>query len=63
MRKLITLNLELLKPKKLHKLPRMQLEKLRKALLPGKRGPKMPRKKLPRKWPMMRKRPKRERRS
>jgi len=53
-------NLELLRARELRKLPRMLLEKQRKMLLPGKRGPKMPKRKLPKKWPKTRKRLKRE---
>ena len=53
-------NLELLKLRKLKKLLRMLLEKPRTMLLPGKRGLKMPKKKLPKKWPKTRKRPRKE---
>ena len=63
MKKLITLNLELLKQKELQKLPKTLPEKLRKVLLPGKRGPKKPKKKLLKKWQRMRKRLRPERRS
>ena len=59
---MITLNLELLKPRELQKLPETLLLPLRKRLLPGKRGPKKPKKKLLKKWPRMRKRPKKTRR-
>lgn len=59
-RKLTKPKLELLKLRKLKKLPRMLLETPRKMLLPGNKGHKMPKRKLPKKWPKTRKRPSKE---
>jgi len=59
-RRLTKPNLELLKLRKLKKLLRMLLERQRIMLLPGKRGLKMPKRKLPKKWPKTRKRPRQE---
>lgn len=53
-------NLELLKLKKLRKPPRMPLEKQRKMLLPGKRGLKRLKKRLLKKWPKTRKKPRKK---